>query len=122
MILVSDLRLGNAFIAEGRTQYVDFLNRHTINLYNEDQCYPIPLTAEILENTDLVKEGDFVFCSSEDIRNKSAKDVGISYCSFFYNNRLGKWMDSQSRVTVDYLHELQNLYSSITKEELEINL
>ncbi len=49
------------------------------------------------------------------------KDLGTSYPTFFFNNRLERWMDCHTRVCVDYFHQLQNLYFALTGEELKIN-
>jgi hypothetical protein len=48
------------------------------------------------------------------------KDLGTSYPSFFFNNRpeVKKWMDAHTRVAVEYVHQLQNLYYSLTGTEL----
>jgi len=46
----------------------------------------------------------------------------LHYVSMFFNNRLNRWMDCQTRVCVDFVHQFQNLVFINTGEELEIKL
>lgn len=48
------------------------------------------------------------------------KDLGQCFPTLFFNTRpeVNAWMDSQTRVTIKYVHQLQNLYLALTKEEL----
>jgi hypothetical protein len=89
--------------------------------------------AELFEPITLTEEWLLRLGFTNDNQNKSLyvhplpinpelqhKDLGFSYPSFFFNNRLCRWMDAHTRVCVDNVHQLQNLYYAITGEELKL--
>jgi len=84
------------------------------------QAEPIPITEEWLLKLGLWKDGDKsgLFSIPKDIIKKCEGDNGFKRSSFFFNDRLKRWMDCQTRVCVDYVHEVQNLVFALTGEEL----
>ena len=81
----------------------------------------VPLTDEVFKLTGLVANGS-LYSSPVHIQKESSKDIGIKYLSFWFNKRLNRWMEVQTRICIDYVHELQNLYFIAAKEELYIDL
>jgi len=80
----------------------------------------IPITEEWLLRFGFKFDGH-IYEASKEIREKSNKDIGVKYQAYFFNKRLNRWMDCQTRVCVDYIHQLQNLYFALTGEELTLN-
>jgi hypothetical protein len=127
MIKANELRIGNIvnispkdspdWLIEScvRTEsLIAFLKGYTV-------ITPIQITEDWLLKFGLIPdERSGLFSASERIRELSSKDIGIKYCSFFFNSRLGRWMDCQTRVCVDSVHQLQNLYFALTGEELTV--
>lgn len=84
-----------------------------------DRLKPVELSEEWFLYFGLDHDGRLHSADSE-TKEKSIQDIGIRYVSYFYNNRLEKWMDCQTRITFDYVHEVQNHYKVMTKKELFI--
>lgn len=81
---------------------------------------PIPLTEEWLLKFGFTPDKHnlvYDHPSPKEPENEH-KDLGTKYPSFFFNKRLNRWMDCQTRVCVDYVHQLQNFYFALTGEEL----
>lgn len=81
---------------------------------------PIPLTEESLLECGFTKEYDS-FCYG----------IELSYGRYLYNdgvndNKLFASINSAeyplSRIPIEYLHQLQNVYFALTGEELQVNL
>jgi hypothetical protein len=91
---------------------VEFENNNTI--YESERIEPIPLTPEILEKAgfEVSSKG---FFSHPKWYNLSLKHRTGSYdlrCNFM----------ERVATNIDYVHQLQNLFQSLTGEELVINL
>jgi len=131
----NELRNGNKILRDGKIFTVSGILSHGIgNLESAtiwcvgvekgasiEKFGPIQITNEILKKSNLLEEPP-LFTAPTHIKEESNKDIGIKYCSFFFNNRLNRWMEVQTRVCVDFVHEVQNLYFAYTKEEIEIGL
>lgn len=123
MIQANELRIGNLVIAdglhEGRVMTIEQIGtRGTLSecnrviLFKEHEVgefaknlFPIPLTAEILDdNFEKDCTGKFVPCGIKIMRDEE------SNCFRMYNAK------------VMYVHQLQNLVFSLTGKELEIKL
>lgn len=70
----------------------------------------IELTEEILIKCGFVSSGDYFVKDQVYIYN-----IGFMVQEFVYKY-------NYTSVSIDYLHELQNLYFSLTKKELEVSL
>lgn len=85
---------------------------------------PIPLTEEYLLKFGFTKsDNGLVFDHpAPAVPENEYKDLGTLYPAFFFNNRpeVAKWMDCHTRVAIEYVHQLQNLYFALTGEELTI--
>lgn len=86
--------------------------------------YGIPLTAEWLTRFGFKESSNnLVFDHpAPAIPENEYKDLGTCYPAFFFNKRpeVQKWMDCHTRVTVEYVHQLQNLYFALTGSELTL--
>jgi hypothetical protein len=125
MIDIKDLRIGN-FIKdkEGNQLCVYGVARedsHNIIWYdeeggfylNDDEAEPIPLTPEILEGCGFERISNFFYDKWVDnlkLRVSLTKDL----MTFSY--------DDTDLPSYKYLHQLQNIYHSLTGQELQINL
>ena len=126
-----ELRLGNYVMihdyAKGnRQQVVDQLGSCYVNILDEQYCTPIPLTEEWLLKFGFKK-----------MKNYLKKSTGLSSYSWYKNNTHFFTIEKHDEydfgdtwiptfrfdnciTTIDYVHQLQNLYYSIRREELTI--
>ena len=123
MIKATDLRIANILLVDsgnfkGPLKIETFTN-YTIHFDNGtveriEDCYPIPLTEDILLQCGFVKDESFVVEGSP-YYHYDLNDVCITmpYFDFCFNN---------SDIEIKYLHQLQNLYFALCGEELEIKL
>jgi len=86
---------------------------------HSDWCDPIPITEEWLDKCDKWKKSDWV--------DKGYGRIGSFGLQHYSKNALWELeivMDDQCfyGVELKYLHELQNLYYALTKEEVVFNL
>ena len=115
MIQANDLRIGNYVkgIAMGLT--------HKIDLHFFNECYdddtmldwymPIKLSPEVLENT------GFKWYDNDWYEIKSKINISIELHSGYIYFGKGEYL---FKANIIYLHQLQNLYFALTKEELKI--
>jgi hypothetical protein len=117
MIKVNELRIGNHVLDEhGNISIINTISR-SVRISNdkykwesksEDQIHPIPLTDELLlecgfENYEVFKN-----------------TWGYNGIELYIQDGI-IWIDLMNNsVEINYLHELQNLYFSLTKTELKI--
>jgi hypothetical protein len=135
-----DLRLGNWLIIHGRPEKVESISydellksngidEHYINRSNLKDIRPIPLTAELLEKSGfeingfkqfdfpihkysklvLDLNGGYIWLRESDIKGESFKDDIVCLWNRDYKKDF-------------YLHQLQNLFYSLSGEELEVKL
>lgn len=133
MVDPKELRIGNwvtcnypvgtendiVLIVDGRDECV--LVRGNYLWVRKSILAPIPLTSEILEKAGLPKVKDG--CMSPDIyERKYTRRIVENIFTFHFDGKDGYWIEGNTIVEVNHLHQLQNLYFSLTGEELEINL
>jgi len=133
MIQANEIRIGNwvddAFVGFTQVRGEDLANWGAIN------CLPIPLTPELLERCGFVKE------TSEDIEERTIYSIQVANNTSLYFDPHKDWMRNDYEVEwylshewnnnhfkndfwerPKYLHQLQNLYFSLTNTELDIQL
>ena len=90
--------------------------------FENEKIEPIPLTEEWLVKFGFTPDDHKIVYDHPAPKEpeKEHKDLGTNFPSFFYNKRLERWMDCHTRVCVDFVHQLQNLYVALTGEELTI--
>lgn len=120
-----ELRVGNLVKMDGDLVSVDlWLFKE---LYNNNSVTstlllsPIPITEDILLKCGFEAESkyDDFKLNGVNIQSCSMRCKTLERFSFYLN--LGDENDELNN-KIDYLHELQNLYYSLTKKELEIKL
>ncbi len=86
------------------------------------QFAPIPITKEWLMKIGFVKKDndELLVHLPPEIEEATKGDLGFKRSDFFFNSRLNKWMDCQSRVCVDYIHQVQSLVYWHTRHELTL--
>ena len=95
-------------------------NNDSYRRCNYEEVQPIPLTLEILNKSELIKQERFhysnVFCSENGnfIINQLRDSCEVSYG--LDGNLAIIWKGNL------FLHELQNLYIAVTAQELDITL
>lgn len=130
MIKATDLRLGNKVLVNGQICTVNNLFPNNIRVaelsvlhqINHESLYePVPLTPEILEQCGFVKSEykDFDHPVLK-CRWVSKTIVGTNIKPFLRFDSMTK-LDKPS-TDVYYVHQLQNLYYSLTGQELEIKI
>jgi len=82
------------------------------NIYSYDYIYPIPLTPEWLELCGFNEGVLYLNPMMTSIRGAN-KNAEVRYCDA-HGNSVSRYYQ--------YLHQLQNLYFTLTDEELEIKL
>lgn len=130
MIQANELRLGNIINIGGNT--IDTYQTYkpckvNINVLKDivqenmerpeailSAWQPIPLTPELLEECSLIYDGEYFVIKNSYFELKPTEDgkFQLTINSAEYETKL----------IVEYLHQLQNLYFALTGEELEIAL
>lgn len=116
----NELRLGNIFKVSGFPMYVEAIFKDTVYLNfegNEGDVWeenikdlvPIPLTEEILIKAGFKEEYDGWVFSKTIFITKDDDGWHVGNFGFFINS-------------IQYLHQLQNLYFALTGEEIKIEL
>lgn len=148
MIQANELRIGNYVLATGlhetktvsikyiefynRSGYILFFNESDVGEYPKD-LKPIPLTSEILERCGFDESG-FLYLTEKEERNFErewlhrtflfySEEVLLYYIANDYKFDLpgdGWHTQAVGYRHIQYLHQLQNLYYSLTGKELEI--
>ncbi len=105
----------NVQISSINDEYVTFKDYVTWDYPNYDEINPIPLTEEIL-----LKCGFVLFDKNYDSQDFNVYKLG----DFTYNTSHNVfWLHNNYSFTQPkHLHQLQNLYYSLTGEELKIEL
>lgn len=120
MPLANELRLGNKLYRTGMVITVDALSIFDI-FAGSNEYEPIPLTPEILESAGL-KVKTNICGVNWTIHASPGKWFTISKNS--HGDFWRTWWDCVMcfYVELKYLHQLQNLFHSLTGNELKINL
>lgn len=129
MVNANELRLGNLLygVSDRIETVKQITHTHTLKTHKAGLLMdgdladysPIPITEDWLLKIGLVQdESGRLFQPSKEIHEKCEGDIGFKCPSFFFNSRLNRWMDCQTRVCVDYIHQVQNLVYALTGEEL----
>lgn len=127
-ITAQELRIGN-WVTESNVTHTGIkTNDKQVNIRDLmylDNCKPIPLTVEWLELFGFTPDSHKLVYDhpSPEVPEDEHKDLGKTFPAFFFNHRpeVNSWMDCHTRVTVAYVHQLQNLYHALTGEELTLN-
>lgn len=120
---VTDLRIGNYVYDLKLNHIIRFISFHGLcNVESRPDDYePIPLTEELL-----LKCGYIIIDENEAGKAYNIVEVGkfinddTMIVCFARGERAGKFFRKNKEVKS--LHQLQNLYSELAEEELEINL
>lgn len=131
MIKANQIRVGNRFVREIRsTRGQEFDHNFVLTeewmgkLFSENTSFalndlhPIPLTPEILEKAGFNsvttnKDGSYNFWGKEIDASVDVEDGEL------FRYRIHERIRTKS---IQYVHQLQNLYQALTGQELEINL
>lgn len=116
---INDLRIGNyVFNPFKRIIFIEEIHKSSLvndnTAYSFAHCKPIPLTKEILLKASFKGRVDFVWNDKLGVQIKDEK----YYLAF---KDMGNVL-FHSLVEIQYLHELQNIYRCLTKQELKINI
>lgn len=110
---------------------IDRMPKDASGVMEESPCFdvadnyePIPLTEEWLKRLGFYKRFNNDDCNLHDLKDyseltKSAKNRGQGFiCLADFIEKHGFYLDLQSRTTLKYVHELQNLFWCLAGEEL----
>jgi hypothetical protein len=112
MIKANELRLGSWVNDAGVNIKVDkSYMSYLLDYPNNKRTKPIPLTPEILEKLGFVYRQDTGYWKIHDLI--FGRDIK-PYFSLYLKMRVA--------TSIQYLHQLQNLYFALTGEELEVKL
>lgn len=117
---VSEFRLGNYILHNGEVMPVVQIERRYKTIYRlndmdvderiiEDHFNPIPITPALLYSVGFSTPPNHL----STIVYKDGVTIDYHHGKFRLRDN--------SRITIDYLHQLQNLYFALTGEELTIN-
>lgn len=129
-ISTSDFRLGNWLYdsqSKGFPMQVSAIGKDWVQLdfeCNEGDCfensdkeiYPIPLTEKLFLNMGFKK----VPCKFDKNDYTFMKDN--VFVSFIYKHTFGISINGSNGLFIDYVHELQNIYHTLTNKELKIEM
>ena len=104
MIKSNELRIGNLVEKEGEIYVADFITINMAHNYN-----PIPLKPEILEKCGFIPTGLADFINGE---------IEL----WQVNNEFHYSVHDDYHISINSVHQLQNLYFALTGEELTIQL
>ncbi len=115
MVNNTELRLGNLIKYNGKIYTVNMLIAKGIGvedeLHKEEDIYPIELSEELLISYGFYKQ-DY----------ELVLNVNENGCLVYWHNEMfvmmGQFADCTDIVDCKYFHQLQNLYYSLTNEEL----
>lgn len=118
MIKTNQLRIGNLYIPTDGSPGFAIITADDIKAFSLGAIYgkPIPLTPEMLEQLGFQKKYDFLYKEvyGEVVMALFPVGKGFRLLDNSGNGKVGTTL-------IDYLHELQNLYITLTGEELNIN-
>ena len=104
----NELRLGNLFILRGKIVEFDDNLMHSVIYGGLEGSEPIPLTEECLLKFGFEKFVEHTpSFGHDDIYRKRYIDINGRYNQYHFRN-----------ILIESVHELQNLYFALTKEEL----
>ena len=115
MIDAKDLRIGNWVLRLGNPTQINavskgYVSTHSSGSITENQIESIPLTPEILEKCGFEKVGN----EWQNTNSEFTECFQFKNDKFYYTGGEGVCFG----VGCQYLHELQNLYYALTKQEL----
>lgn len=113
MIKIEDLRIGNWVLEYGEPVLVEKLE-YDGQINNNFDFEPIPLTEEILLKCGFEDLGDLLLIKIQ--------GGGISYEYGCIYLGMGTYYQESNQLEIKHLHQLQNLYYALTREELEVEL
>jgi hypothetical protein len=134
MVKANELRIGNWFYYNNALKrIVAITSGNTVKLNTlpkmiEDdilELIPIPLTPELLENCGFIRSG----CLNDTVYWNEQARISYSFGNYAYPSEdlrskphveIGRQQIYPKRLM--YLHQLQNLYFSLTNQELTIHL
>jgi hypothetical protein len=127
MIQANELRVGNWITGNFPFMIIKQVSCYGVDLYmpqceaddfsyDLEEIEPIPLTPEILEQC------DFVFDGASYLAKDGIGQISYRVHLWVINNTI-MWVANEGfSVTLNSLHQLQNLYYALTGKELEIKL
>ncbi len=126
----TELMIGNWVICMGRNEQVvdimcDSISTMNNNCIPYDLVTPIPLTPEILVKCGFVKSGEIHYSMEfkENINGMASVDVCFSERDgILFQQTVDDGWHMGVDVKIQYLHQLQNIYLSLTGSPLNIEL
>ena len=112
MIQANELRIGNLVLRYDcvhKVTWIDFT--HT-----GSTLMPIPFTTEILDKAGFKKLYTSIYLYNEKLNLSSLQYDDEKNCVYL------EFEGQKCSIELNYVHQLQNLYFTLTGEELEINL
>jgi hypothetical protein len=129
MIQANELRIGN-YVALKGGDIVPIADGGILAINQKRfECYPIPLTPEILEKCgfDVVHKTNNHYAINDPNGIKDSHKISVfptinNQWHIAFSDTLNGYNDYTPTTKIQYLHQLQNLYFALTGEELECNL
>jgi hypothetical protein len=126
MIPANELRIGNWAYDNKLNGCIRFTSFHGLcNIENKPDDYdPIPLTPEVLEKCGFLDTGTRYIGTPDEpiVWSSGYEEIRKDFGRYEYVLYSDEWDSNLKSITVDYVHQLQNIYFAITGEELTVNL
>ncbi len=126
MIKANELRIGN-YVFDISSNRINEIDRITADHFvciatgRDLECEPIPLTEEILLNIGF-KKSKYEHVADKDFDCDMFVINALPNCEYFCLKDGKLFSNGDLSKSIDYVHQLQNLYFALTGKELKVNL
>ena len=115
----NDFRVGNLVFFKGEVKELGLWDFSTYIQTNIEHYKPIPLTEEWLERFGFEKDEEYDEGGLVDYRF-TLMNGSLEFVSFWNSEEITGVNQPQTRIDVEHVHQLQNLYFALTGKELTI--
>lgn len=120
---VNELRVGNFILYrspfKNKGEKIGQMMRGDFSSYDEELYHPVPLTPEWLERCGFIFNAPFYTKRPLMLSKNAVRDGSGDYDGFILRVKIE---DGMQHMVIKHLHHLQNIFHSLTGEELNVKL